>query len=232
MGFLSRKKSQDRYVGEAAFCNAVDTLYANVRFSDVDREVGLIAVTSAVPDEGKSTVSLALAGAMARSGKRTLLVECDMRRHTLAARLGARAGGGVFAVLSGQMRLSEAAWATEAPNLWFLDAEPGVPDPAGVLGSERFARMLASLKRQFDYVVMDTPPLLAFSDAAIVASRADAALIVVREGHAHRRELEQARAQLDQSGARVLGAVTNMCREDPLESYYRYAKGAGIEVPR
>lgn len=223
-----------RYAGEAALRNAVDTLYANVRFSDVDGEVGSIAVTSAVPDEGKSTVSLALAGAMARSGKRTILVECDMRRRTLAGRLGARVGGGVFAVLSGQMRLSEAAWATDAPNLWFLDAEPGVPDPADVLASERFARMLASLERSFDYVVMDTPPLLAFADASIVAARADAALLVVREGHARRRELAQAKAQLDQSGARVLGAVMNMCREDPSEGYYRYRyeKDGEFEVPR
>lgn len=93
MGFLNRKKSKGRYAGEAALRNAVDTLYANVRFSDVDGEVRSIAVTSAVPDEGKSTVSLALAGAMARSGKRTILVECGMRRRTLAGRLGARVGG-------------------------------------------------------------------------------------------------------------------------------------------
>lgn len=174
-----------------------------------------------MPNEGKSTVSILLAEAMAKSGMKTLLLECDLRRRSLAGMLNAHPdGAGLFAVLSGQVRLPEAVVNTRQQNLRFLDAEPNIPTPGDLLDSDRFSRLLASLERSFDYVVIDTPPLGAFVDAAILAARADATLLVVREGLARRSELAAAKNQLDKAGARLLGIVMNRCQTDI--SNYRY----------
>ena len=210
-----------KFVSEEIVRNAVDTLYANIRFSDLDGDLRSIVVTSSVPNEGKSTVSILLAEAMAKSGMKTLLLECDLRRRSLAGMLNAHPdGAGLFAVLSGQVRLPEAVVNTRQQNLRFLDAEPNIPTPGDLLDSDRFSRLLASLERSFDYVVIDTPPLGAFVDAAILAARADATLLVVREGLARRSELAAAKNQLDKAGARLLGIVMNRCQTDI--SNYRY----------
>lgn len=151
--------SRRRAASESALRNAVNTLYANIRFQDPDESIRSIAVTSSVPNEGKTTVALALAEAMAASGKRTLLVEGDMRRRSLAGRLGVHSRVGLFAALSGQAKLADAVLSAGQPNLWFLDAEPGLPSPSDILSSEKFDRALTSLEKSFDYVVVDTPPL-------------------------------------------------------------------------
>ena len=110
--------------------NAEKTLLANIRFASVDRPVKSIVLTSSVPNEGKSTVAYNLAQAIASSGKRTLIVECDMRRRSLADMVGARARHGIYAVLSGQVELDEALVATSHRNLFFLDSEHPIPTPA------------------------------------------------------------------------------------------------------
>lgn len=126
----------------------------------------------------------------------------------------------MFAVLSGQARPSEAVVNTRQQNLRFLDAEPNIPTPGDLLDSDRFSRLLASLERSFDYVVIDTPPLGAFVDAAIMAARADATLLVVREGLARRSELAAAKNQLDKADARLLGIVMNRCQTDTSNYHY------------
>ena len=107
-----------KFVSEEIVRNAVDTLYANIRFSDLDGDLRSIVVTSSVPNEGKSTVSILLAEAMAKSGMKTLLLECDLRRRSLAGMLNAHPdGAGLFAVLSGQVRLPEAVVNTPSAEL-------------------------------------------------------------------------------------------------------------------
>lgn len=210
MGILRRSRGR---APQASVVDAADTLLANIRFSDVDGEVSSIVVTSASPNEGKSTVAVALASSMARSGSRVLLVECDMHRRTLADRLGVRAAVGLFAVVSGEAALLSAAAPTRSVGLWLLDVEPHIPLPCDVIGSEGFARMLAQAERAFDYVVLDTPPVCVFPDAALAASKADASVMVVREGFACRAEVADAGERLARSGSRVLGAVVNFCGE-------------------
>lgn len=112
--------------------------------------------------------------------------------------------------------------------MWFLDSEPGISQPSDILGSERFARVLDALEKSFDYVILDTPPLAAFPDAALIASHANAALLVVREGYVKRKELQQAKEQLDRSGVRQLGAVMNFCEDNLHDRYYR---GNGQDGP-
>lgn len=202
--------------------NAAKTLLANIRFASVDKPLKSIVLTSWVPQEGKSTVALNLAQAMASSGKRTLLVECDMRRRSLAEMLGARARYGIYAVLSGQAELSDAIVSTSQHNLFFLDSEPHIPNPADILSSLRFRLLTALMKESFDYVVIDTPPVGTFVDAAIISALVDGTVLVVRERFTKRADLESACDQLKKADANVVGVVMNRCETEANEYYYAY----------
>ena len=142
-----------------AFDNAAKTLLANIRFASVDTPIKSITVTSSIPNEGKSTIAFNLAQAIATSGKSVLLVECDMRHRTLANMLGIHRAGGLYAVLSDQMSIDEAVIDTDQPNLFFLDAEPRIPNPADIIASRRFAKLVAALEEKYQYVIFDTPPV-------------------------------------------------------------------------
>jgi capsular exopolysaccharide synthesis family protein len=218
---MPRKRTADRQ----ALQNAVKTLAANIRFASVDDPVCTICVTSAVPSEGKTTVSVALARAFAEGGTRVLLVEGDMRRRSLATALGRHGRHGLYAVLSGKHALAESAVRADASGrLLFLDAEPGIPNPADVFQSKRFHSFLTQLKGQFDFVIIDTPPVTAFVDAAVAGSVADATVLVVRQDFAHREDVSAAYEQLVQAGANVIGTVLNCCDAATSGHYYGYYK--------
>lgn len=221
-----KKASSDALVVQ----NAAKTLLANIRFASVDRPVKSIVLTSSVPNEGKSTVAYNLAQAIASSGKRTLIVECDMRRRSLADMIGARARHGIYAVLSGQVELDEALVATSHRNLFFLDSEPHIPNPADILSSQRFRKLVAQMESDFDYVVIDTPPVGTFVDAAIIAVLADATALVVRERFVKRAELQNAYDQLKKADANVIGVIMNMCEAESSEYYYAYYNKEGKRV--
>ena len=221
-----KKASSDALVVQ----NAAKTLLANIRFASVDRPVKSIVLTSSVPNEGKSTVAYNLAQAIASSGKRTLIVECDMRRRLLADMVGARARHGIYAVLSGQVELDEALVATSHRNLFFLDSEPHIPNPADILSSQRFRKLVAQMESDFDYVVIDTPPVGTFVDAAIIATLADATALVVRERFVKRAELQNAYDQLKKADANVIGVIMNMCEAESSEYYYAYYNKEGKRV--
>ena len=221
-----KKASSDALVVQ----NAAKTLLANIRFASVDRPVKSIVLTSSVPNEGKSTVAYNLAQAIASSGKRTLIVECDMRRRSLADMVGARARHGIYAVLSGQVELDEALVATSHRNLFFLDSEPHIPNPADILSSQRFRKLVAQMESDFDYVVIDTPPVGTFVDAAIIAELADATALVVRERFVKRAELQNAYDQLKKADANVIGVIMNMCEAESSEYYYAYYNKEGKRV--
>lgn len=221
-----KKASSDALVVQ----NAAKTLLANIRFASVDRPVKSIVLTSSVPNEGKSFVAYNLAQAIASSGKRTLIVECDMRRRSLADMVGARARHGIYAVLSGQVELDEALVATSHRNLFFLDSEPHIPNPADILSSQRFRKLVAQMESDFDYVVIDTPPVGTFVDAAIIAALADATALVVRERFVKRVELQNAYDQLKKADANVIGVIMNMCEAESSEYYYAYYNKEGKRV--
>lgn len=221
-----RKTASDALVVQ----NAAKTLLANIRFASVDRPVKSIVLTSSVPNEGKSTVAYNLAQAIASSGKRTLLVDCDMRRRALADMIGVHARYGIYSVLSGQAELEDAAVSTPHRNLMFLDSEPHIPNPADILSSQRFRKLVAQMESDFDYVVIDTPPVGTFVDAAIIAALADATALVVRERFVKRAELQNAYDQLKKADANVIGVIMNMCEAESSEYYYAYYNKEGKRV--
>lgn len=217
---LGRKpKGADKVVVQ----NAVKTLAANISFASIDNPIKSIVLTSSVPNEGKSTVSVNLAQALASSGKTVLLVECDMRRRSLANIIGLHASNGLFSVLSGRASLDEAVLATSQRGLYFLDAEPHIPNPADILISKRFARLVGDMESSYDYVIFDTPPVGTFVDAAILSSLADATALVVRENYTKREDIVNAYDQLQKAkGSNVIGVVMNCCETESSEYYYEY----------
>ncbi len=224
---MAKKKS---YSGEdRTMRNAAQTLLANIRFASVDDPIKTVVITSSVPNEGKTTVSLELARAMARGGRTVLLVECDMRRRSLAATLGQHPETGLYSVLSGATDYGQSAVAIEE-NFWFIDVEPHIPNPPEIIASKRFRKFVADVRQRFDFVVFDTPPLAAFVDAAVLSSIVDGTVMVVRENFVKRTELVDAYEQLQNAGANVIGACMNYCHEERSEYYYAYYDKQGRRV--
>ena len=215
---MARKKTNDKL----ATSNAAKTLLANIRFASVDNPIKSITITSSIPNEGKTTIAVNLAQAIATSGKSVLLVECDMRHRSLANALGVRHSGGLYAVLSDQMSIDDAVVETEQANMFFLDAEPRIPNPADIIASRRFAKLVAALEEKFQYVVFDTPPVGTFVDAAEVAALTDGTVYVIREDFTKRTEIVAAFEQLNKAEVNVIGTVMNCCENTSRDYYYSY----------
>lgn len=202
--------------------NALKTLAANIRFSSVDNPVHSLCIASSIPSEGKTTVSTGLGKAFAAGGATVLMVECDMRRRSLANALGVHGRHGLYSVLSGHHTVQEAVVSAGTANLYFLDAEPSIPNPADLLQSKRFHELVETLAGMYTYVIFDTPPVNTFIDASVVSSIADATILVVRQDYTHRDDVRASYTQLQQAGANVIGVVLNYADAEVSSKYYDY----------
>jgi capsular exopolysaccharide synthesis family protein len=200
-------------------------LRTNLRYLDVDRPVKVFVVTSAVPEEGKSAIATNLAIAFASAGQRVLAVEADLRRPRLARYLGVKRSAGLTDVLVGRSTLEQAQQRWRETNLWVLPAGYLPTNPSELLGSQSMAALLEDLRRAFDVVIIDTPPLLQFTDAAVAAARTDGALLVVRSGTVTQAQVSGAAATLRSANARVLGTVINRVKAKSAPGYYAYGYG-------
>ena len=221
---MARKNSKKAIasIDVSNLANSAETLLANIRFAGVDEPVKVVSITSAGPDEGKSTSLYALALAAAKTGARTLLIDCDMRRRSLGKILGVHSRVGFYGALSGNVPLKSAIIRTNTPNLYFLDSEPNVSSPADLLGTKRFGSMLNALSKTFDYVFIDTPPVGLFIDAAVVAKQCDGVILAVRERYAKKAEVSSAIEQLRTANARILGMLMTFVQHSKDDYYYYY----------
>ena len=202
--------------------NAVKTMLANIRFASVDNPMQSIVLTSAVPNERKTTTTIELAKAIASAGNSVLLVEADMRRRSAASILGVHAAHGAYAVMSHALSLREAVISTGTPNFYFLDTEPNIPNPADLLSSRAYAKLVDDACNAYDYVLFDTPPVGTFVDAAILSRLVDGVILVVKIGGAKRDEILTAYDQLQKAEANVIGACATFCEGTGSEYYYAY----------
>jgi capsular exopolysaccharide synthesis family protein len=187
-------------------------LKTNIQFCGDD--IRTVLITSAVPNEGKSTVSLDLARSLTESGKRVLLIDTDMRKSVFVGRLRAQAssGGeicGLSHYLSGQKKLEDVLYGTDIPRLFMIFAGPSVPNPTEILEKKYFEELLQFGKEHFHYIILDCAPIGAAIDAAVVAKYCDGALLVVAQGMASGRMILNSKKQLEASGVKILGAVLN-----------------------
>ncbi len=169
----------------------------------------IIQVTSPEPGDGKSTLISNLAIAMAQSGRQVLLIDCDLRRPTLHTLFGLRRDIGVTDVLSGEIDLLTAAQHTAADGLSVLTCGDTPPNPAELLASRQFSRLLHEAEQEFDLVLIDTPPLLAVSDPCIVAQHTDGLILVLRMNKNKRNTAKRSTEILQTNNIRVVGLVCN-----------------------
>ncbi len=200
----------------------------NLQFVDVDRPVRTVVLTSAIPEEGKTTTACNLAIAMAEAGKRVVLMEADLRRPRTAEYFGLEGGVGVTNVLLGQTAPADVLQQWGRLPLWVLPSGPIPPNPSELLGSHQMATLLKTIGAEVDLVILDAPPLLPVTDAAVLATQCDGALLVARHGHTHRDQLAGAAAALQQVGAHLFGVIINRVPTRGGEGRgYGYAYGYG-----
>ena len=193
---------------------AIRTLRTNLQFCGDDKRV--ILVTSCVPREGKSSVSVALAESIA-----------DMGKSVMASKLQITgADKGLSHFLSGQCVLADVIMATNIPKFHILLSGPEAPNPTELLESKRFTGMLESMKNVYDYIIIDCPPLGLVIDAAIIGHQSDGAIIVVEAGKTKYRLVQNVKDQLENSGVSVLGVVLNKVERKNQKGYYNKYYGS------
>lgn len=199
---------------------AYRTLRTNLSFYGLDRPIRSLVVTSPSADEGKSVTLANLAVTMAQSGKRTILVDCDLRRPQQHALFGLPAEPGLTNLMLGD-REDIPLQATGVDNLWLLASGPTPPNPADLLGTERMDALIASLLERADIVLFDAPPVVAVTDAAILGSKVDGLLLVLQAGKTRRDHSARAKELLEKAKVRVVGAtLTNAPKDSAVGDYY------------
>ena len=206
----------------ANFSEALRTVRTNLLFSSAEEGMRSIVVTSTGPSEGKTVVSSNLAMALAQAGQRVLLIDADMRRPQLHDRFGQKAEPGLSNLIVGHTKASEAVRKTSASGLWILPAGKVPPNPAELLGSQRFRDFLLTLADHFDWIVIDTPPVLPVADASVVAHAVTGVLFVIGAEMTSRHAAGAALDQLTGAKARLVGAVLN--RVDLQHHAYYYSQ--------
>lgn len=194
----------------SGIAEAFRKLRTNLQFLAVDNPPRVIVVTSSIPSEGKSTTAINIALALAETEKSVVLVDGDLRRPSLNRYLELIGTVGFSTVLSGSVSLDDALQETRYPGLTVLASGTIPPNPSELLGSQSARKLLTELRSRFDYVIVDSAPLLAITDAAILAAGADGVLIMARFGHTKREQLAHAVGALGSVGAPLLGAVFTM----------------------
>lgn len=185
-----------------------NALCTNLQLSGDDLKV--FSITSVKPGEGKSTTSTNIAWAFARAGYKTLLIDGDIRNSVMSGVFKARDKiTGLTEFLSGTTDLSQGLCDTNVENLFVIQAGSVSPNPTALLQSKNFSTMLETLRKYFDYIIVDTAPIGVVIDAAIIVQKCDASILVTEAGVAKRREVQKAKSQLEQTGMPFLGVVLN-----------------------
>jgi non-specific protein-tyrosine kinase len=206
---------------------AYRTLRTNLEFSNLDKGLRTLLVTSAGAEEGKSTTLANLAVTIAQSGKRVILVDADLRRPTLHQVFGLKNSAGLSDMVRDDTILANPpTQETSVPNLRVLTSGQLPPNPAEILGSKRMSEIVAALLERADMVLFDAPPVLAVTDAAVLSSKVDGVLLVVSAGKTKRENARKAQAQLEKINAHIIGAVLNNTKADAGTQYY-YAEQSG-----
>ncbi len=211
---------------EFQYAESMKTLRTNLLFSGSD--VRSIALTSFHAGEGKSTVSFQLAASLAQSGKSVLLLDTDLRKSQLAARMRVRGKiEGLSHFLSGLANADEVIRQTDIDGMYILFAGARVPHAAELLGSPNFGRLMTALKQNFDYVIVDSAPLGLVIDCAVMAPYVDGVLLVIDSTDNSAKMERRVKAQLDKVDARVLGAVLTKVDTADRHGYYGKVYGYG-----
>lgn len=203
---------------------ALKTLRTNLQFCG--KEIRAVLLTSCFPDEGKSDIAFHLAAELGKAGKRVLLLDADIRKSVYLTRYMVTADvSGLSQFLSGQIKsLEKIIYPTNYDGMDIIFSGPSAPNPSELLGQPIFGEMMRVLRKQYDYVLVDTPPMGNIIDAAVAGQACDGALLVIESGKAGYRMGQKVKIQLEKSGCHVLGAVLNKVDTKGSRYYSAYYK--------
>lgn len=198
------------------------TIRTNLQFSSIDNELNTILVTSSGPEEGKSITVANLAVVYAQQGKRVLLIDADLRKPTVHYTFRLNNIRGLSNILVGETKLGDTVVRSDVEHLDILTCGPIPPNPSELLGSRRMEIMIEHAKGIYDVILFDTPPILAVTDAQILASFVDGTLLVIRSDQTEYEAAIKAKEALLQSKAKLLGTVLNDRAKKAANTYYYY----------
>ncbi|GAB6179473.1 CpsD/CapB family tyrosine-protein kinase [Desulfotomaculum defluvii] len=199
----------------------------NIQFAAVDKDLRTILITSSGPAEGKSTTAANLGIAFAQSGKSVIIVDADLRKPTQHKVWENDNSIGLTNILLGDTGIPKALQTSPMKNLHIITTGPIPPNPAELLGSQRMTNLLTSFQEYADIIIIDTPPVIAVTDAALVAPQVDGVVLVVASGQAKIEAAQRSKQMLLNGKAKILGTILNMVEEDSQDYYYYYYYGEG-----
>lgn len=205
---------------------AYKVLRSNIQFCG--QNVRVIAITSCNENEGKTTVSLHLGKSFAELGKKVLVIDADMRKSVMAGRNTDSSNvKGLSEVLTGMEKLDDCLYQTQYETLHLLFSGKYPPNPVELLSSNHFTELLAFVRQNYDYVIIDTPPLGLVIDAAVVSPLCDGAILLLSDGNVRYTQAQNVVSQLEKSGSKLLGVVRNQTSHKKGGYYYRgyYKRG-------
>lgn len=207
---------------KSAMSEAYRSLLTNIRYSSANGVPKTIAITSSQPGEGKTTTSEELARGIADLGRKTLLIDADLRRPTLHKRTDDREREGFTTVLAGENDIESVVFPSGRPNLDYMTALPIPPNPAALLTSDKLESLLTEMRTQYDCIILDAPPVLGLADATTLAAHVDALLVAIDSSSANRGAIKAALRRLSLVNAKILGAVLTKFDARKLGGEYQY----------
>lgn len=213
---------------KSPIAEAYRTLRTNIQFSSYGKKVRVILVTSSIPSEGKTTTASNLAVTMAQAGSRTILIDCDMRNPKVHKVFGLSNEKGLSNTLIDETESNDAILKTDVNNLYVLTSGTRIPNPSELLSADIMQKFINDLKQSYDYIIIDTPPILLVTDAQIAAKYSDGCILVVASAETDKNAALKSKELLKKVDARILGVVLNKLDTRGKQSYgyhYQYYYG-------
>lgn len=201
---------------------AFRNMRTNITFSDIDNELQVLAITSSSNSEGKTTIISNYAVALAQSGKRILLMDCDLRRPQIHRKFDLDNKKGLTNILLKEIPIAEGIQETEVPNLFIIASGPIPPNPSEILASRRMGELITELKKDYEYILLDAPPLGLVTDAAVLNPVTEGYIIVVALGQTDRDGVHYVIETLQNISGNIVGVVANKVRSSRRYMDYGY----------
>lgn len=218
MAIISLKEYIDLDFAEK---EAYNRLRTNLLFTSHDTKA--VGITSCIPGEGKSSVTMNLSASMAQFGKKVIFIDADLRKSVLLGRYKlSKPVKGLSHYLSGQSEEEEVLYKSDIDNLDLIFAGPMPPNPSEVLGSKKFTTLIHSLRERYDYIFIDTPPIASVIDPIVISNTCDGMILVIEEGTVSNKIARNAVKELNKADSKVLGAVLNKVDIDKNSVYGEY----------
>lgn len=213
---------------KSAIAESFRTLRTNLSFSPTDRPYKVILITSSGPGDGKSTITSNLGVVMAQAGSRVLIVDCDFRKPVVHKIFEMDNFRGLTNLLVQDLEIEDVIRKSGIDGLWTLTSGPIPPNPSELLGSQKMKTFVKKVAGQYDTILLDAPPIIAVTDAAVLAPLVDGVVLVVKAGDTRIEMIKEAKAQLMKANAKIIGVVLNdvkMHGDGYYKNYYYYYGG-------